>query len=471
MTLVRPPTDGDAPIERQLQEFETALLSAIGDLSLPTEGVLVDLEQRRRVFANFRDAISHLDTGDRGRSLYLSKLLAAAAAGLFDAALNYLWDETISELRRRIADYDLAYFFDIAVSSPDRRKNLRTAEDLSRVEDQELIRAAQEIGLISDVGFQQLDLIRYMRNYASAAHPNQNEIGALQLVGWIETCIREVITLPESTLVAETKRLLLNTRAGHVNRDNAAATAEFFGELTSDQADNIAAGLFGIYVETESDEPARDGVRLLFPLLWPLVSEPKREALGVRYGRFVANGDADQAELARAILDVVDAAAYLPEPVRVNDISSAIDELLVAHRGYNNFHIEPGPARRLAALAGDSVPDGVRSAYVAALVEVFLTNGHGVARMADPHYVAMVSGFNPDEAELALLQLFEPTVSSKLQFTIPQAKYEELVALLDPKLTRPVARDMMDAINAFTGTPADIAKDTGLRRLSDRLSA
>ena len=30
--------------------------------------------------------------------------------GLFDAALNYLWDELVSELRRRVAGFDLAYF-------------------------------------------------------------------------------------------------------------------------------------------------------------------------------------------------------------------------------------------------------------------------------------------------------------------------------------------------------------------------
>lgn len=37
-------------------------------------------------------------------------MIAAAAVGLFDASLNYLWDETVSELRRRVAGFDLSYF-------------------------------------------------------------------------------------------------------------------------------------------------------------------------------------------------------------------------------------------------------------------------------------------------------------------------------------------------------------------------
>lgn len=65
------------------------------------------------------------------------------------------------------------------------RKHFSSAEDLARVQDADLLRACREIGLLSDVGFTQVDLIRYMRNHASAAHPNQVQITALQLAGWL----------------------------------------------------------------------------------------------------------------------------------------------------------------------------------------------------------------------------------------------------------------------------------------------
>ncbi|MDE0067716.1 MAG: hypothetical protein OXN44_12700 [Acidimicrobiaceae bacterium] len=425
----------------------------------------MSINERHVVFNNFESAIDLIEMPDRGRSLYLSKFLAAVGAGLFDAALNYLWDETVAELRRRIASYDLAYFFDVAVTSPERRKNLRTEEDLSRVEDQELIRASREMELVSDVGYQQLDLIRYMRNHASAAHPNQNDVMALQLLGYLQTCIREVITLPESNDVAETKRLLQNVRSGKVDATTAKATAEFFQGLNQVQADNIAAGLFGIYVEPTSAEPARDSVRMLLPKLWPLVGENQKQHFGMRYGRFVANGDHDQANLARQLLNVVSASAYLPTAVRVAELGTAIDDLLLAHRSFNNFHTEPGPARRLDSLAGEKVPKASRAPYVAALVEVFLTNGNGIAWNADPYYRNMVSRFSPKEAELAMRELFNETVQSKLRWDIPKTKYTELLEILDPKITRPVARDLMDAICSFGGTPNALAKDTELRRL------
>ena len=454
---------------QRLQEFEATLLVALESVGLPSDGVLVEMEQRYRVFQNYPNAIALLTGDQRGKSMYLSKLLAAVGAGLFDAALNYLWDETIAELRSRIARYDLAYFFDIAVPAPDRRKDLHAEEDLDQISDQDLIRAAREIGLISDIGYQQLDLIRYMRNYASAAHPNQNEINAFQLLGWIETCIKEVITLPETQLVAETKQLLQNVRAGTITSANASATAEFFAELASEPADNIAAGFFGIYVDADSDERARDGVRLLMPHLWTHVTEPKRREFGVKYGKYVANGDTERSERARELLDVVHGAAYLPEPVRVAEISTAIDELLFAHRGYNNFYSELGPARRLSRLTSEPVPPAVRDPYVQAIVEAFLTNGNGVAWAADTHYAAMISRFDPDEAELAIKQLFDPTIASKLRFESARTKFSEMLDAIEPKFTRPAARELMDAIRVFTGHPENVSTDSALRRLVKRL--
>ena len=176
-----PPTIAPDGVTDAVAQFEQALLGELAGMGLPNSGVLVGVAERRSVFVGFPDVIRDIDADYRGRALYLSKFIAAVGAGLFDAALNYLWDETVAELRRRIAGYDLAYFFDVAVTSPDRRKHLRTEDDLTKVEDQEMIRAAREMALISEVGFQQLDLIRYMRNHASAAHPNQNDIQAYRL--------------------------------------------------------------------------------------------------------------------------------------------------------------------------------------------------------------------------------------------------------------------------------------------------
>lgn len=463
--------NGLTSIEVGVQRFEQVLSLAMKEFGLPAEGVLVAFEQRLRVLNNFRDAMGPLDPAQRARSMYLSKFMAAVGAGLFDAALNYLWDETISELRRRVAGYDLAYFFDIAVKDPERRKKLESDEDLAKVNDVDLIRAANDIELISDVGYKQLDLIRYMRNFASAAHPNQNEIGALQLLGWLETCITQVITLPETQVVAEIKRLLTNVKSHKFTTQRADEVSEFFDGLHQAQSDNLAAGLFGVYCQRDTTEETRDNVRLLFPRLWRRVTETQRQQFGVKYGRHAANGDEREAGWARELLDAVDGSAYLPEATRVAELSAAIEDLLQAHRGWDNFYAEPSRARLLERTVGDrGVPASVLESYVLALVEVFLTNGHGIASNAEPIYLQMIERFSRSEAETALLSFTKTHISSRLQAPLAQKKFNELLDLLEPKLSTRY-QEILIAMRDSDAPPHKLASESRLKRLVAGLSS
>ena len=42
--------------------------------------------------------------------LYISKFIAACGAGLFDAAINFLWNETVVNLRNKVIRFDMDYF-------------------------------------------------------------------------------------------------------------------------------------------------------------------------------------------------------------------------------------------------------------------------------------------------------------------------------------------------------------------------
>ncbi len=73
-------------------------MTFIGDHGLPTQNVLVPVAERIKVFGNMGDVLALLDYEHRQQSIYISKFIAAAASGLFDAALNYLWDERLRTL-------------------------------------------------------------------------------------------------------------------------------------------------------------------------------------------------------------------------------------------------------------------------------------------------------------------------------------------------------------------------------------
>jgi hypothetical protein len=458
-----PPTPG-AHYRNELQNFEVGLMTFIGSHGLPTNNVLVPVKERVCVFNNVQEVLQLLDDGHKQKSIYVSKFVVAAASGLFDAALNYLWDETIFELRKRVVKYDLEYFFDLAVTNPEKRKKLSTEEDLAKLDDNELIRGASEMELVSELGYKHLDYIRYMRNWASAAHPNQNQLTGLQLISWFETCVKEVIALPATNTSTQIKALLSNIKAHPVDAASAKQVAAFFLELTGDQSNSLAAGFFGIYTNEHSLPLARDNVKLLAPRLWPYVGETTRKGFGIKYGQFTANNDAGKAKWAREYLDGVDAASYIPDGIRAAEIGTAIDELLSAHRGFNNFHIEPSFARRLESLVGDKglIPPLVLVTYVEGLVEVYLTNGHGVANAAEPIYQRLLSQLDSNGALVAVLSFRKPGISSKLQFTLAKAKFQDVVVRARTKLTSTQAIDILNIVAAYKAPIETMRSDTKL---------
>lgn len=457
------PTD----VSADLQRFEDTMLSELERVGLPTAGVVVELYERQVLLSTLGSAIRNLPVEQREQALYISKMMMAGAVGQFDAALNYLWDQTVSELRRRVAEYDLGYFYDIAVTG-DMRRHFSGVDDLTRLQDAALLTACREIGLLSEVGYQQVDLIRFMRNHASAAHPNQVNLTGLQLAGWLETCIREVITLPPDWIAAHTGRLLANIKAHAMDESEVATTASFFEDLPGDRADTTALGLFGLYTDPKRTPIVADNVRRLWPELWLYVGDDTRYGLGVRYGHFVAEADNDRAAAARELIDLVDGTGYLPEPIRAAEIDSALDALLLAHNGFNNFYNEPAPARALAALAGGGgrIPEGVVPKYVRVVVKAFLGNGYGVSGSALPYYEQMIAGFDTRQAARALRAFTDATVYSVLRSATGHQQWPALLTLLGPKLTLPADRVLFEAVRTFPGPLEMMHADSNIKRLA-----
>ena len=102
--------------EQQLAQHQENFLALLDSAGLPTQNIFVPTRERFTVFANAGALLERLDDESKRNAIYVSKFFAAVSAGLFDAALNYIWDETILHLRLRIDAYDLEYFYDIAAS-------------------------------------------------------------------------------------------------------------------------------------------------------------------------------------------------------------------------------------------------------------------------------------------------------------------------------------------------------------------
>jgi hypothetical protein len=459
-------------VRGDLPRFELLIREELAAVGLPADEVFVAVGERDSMLLNMPRLLGTLQPEVRSRSYYISKMIAACAVGLFDAALNYLWDELVNELRRRVAGFDLGYFYDIAAPSPDLRKHVRDEADLPRIDDANLLRAARDIGLLTDVGYQRLDHIRFMRNHASAAHPNQVTLTGLDLANWLEICVREVIITPPDTVTAATGRLLANIKKERLEPDAVRDAALFFDQLPPERADTLANGLFGLYTDAQRTPITADNVRTLWPDLWPFVSDTARRTFGVRHARARASAETAIATSARELIDLVDGAAYLTEEVRAVEMAEALDDLMTAHLGLNNFYNEAPHARRLEELTGDqgAIPESVNNHYVRTLVEVFLGNGYGVSFAADPIYTRLLQLLDGPAAGVALRLFLDPSISSLLSTSVARTQWAELLDIVEPKLTSTSDRNLLAAIRKFSGSPDQLRQDTAIRKLAAPVS-
>ena len=121
-----------------LEVFEKQLLDLFKDYWLPYENILVWINERARFFHNIWYTLDFLEPNKKWKAIYISKFLSAVWSGLFDAALNYLWNETINDLRAKIKWYNINYFYDTLNIWENRRKDLKSEEDLEKLTDDEL---------------------------------------------------------------------------------------------------------------------------------------------------------------------------------------------------------------------------------------------------------------------------------------------------------------------------------------------
>ena len=129
------PQHASLPISTTVDSYDKGLVTYLTSLGLPTDKVLVAVAERGKVLLNLPDVVRQLPGAGIMDAHYVSKFVAACGAGLFDAALNFVWDETVKNLRKKVAAFDLEYFFKSAITDPDRLKKLQTEEDLQKIDD------------------------------------------------------------------------------------------------------------------------------------------------------------------------------------------------------------------------------------------------------------------------------------------------------------------------------------------------
>ena len=88
----------------------------LNHLGLPTDNIIAEINERQVIEQNLPGFIASLPVEVKRDARYLSKFVAGAAVGLFDASLNYVWNEVVLSLRQKAVVYGLDMFFDATIT-------------------------------------------------------------------------------------------------------------------------------------------------------------------------------------------------------------------------------------------------------------------------------------------------------------------------------------------------------------------
>ena len=456
----------------QLTEYENSFMELLDNYSLPTENVLVSVKERMRVFKNIDGVIEDIPKEKLIHSTYISKFMAAVSIGLFDAALSYLWDETIVIIRKKIIQYDISYFLDQSTLSEEKKKQIKSEEDLSKLDDYDLIKGAKEIELISEIGYKHLDYIRDMRNWMSAAHPNHSEFSGIQLVSWLEQCVNEVINASESDIAVEVRKLLKNVKTIEFTKRTTKEMNQFILNIPKHKTNKLAYGLLGIYIDSESNQITQNNIISLYQTIWDTLDKSSKYDIGMRVGKYSAIGDEFKKEKSLELLKIVDGESFLPKEMIIIRVDEALNELESAHYGSNNFYTEPTYIKNLQSIVGEDFlsPNDIDEKYVKIIVNAYLTNGYGKCWEAEPIYINFIKHFNSNQLIYALLLINDSDIKNKFRNDLCVTQYKVMVKQIKSNISTPIGKDLAKRIVKFDGNLDKFSESKEIIKITKTLS-
>jgi len=270
---------------------------------------------------------------------------------------NALWNEVVIDLRKKALLYGLDIFFDAAVGESKTRDFYKTEDDLPALKDATLLDTCRKLELISDTTYKKLKHILDMRNDIGISHPTDYSIRAFELLGWLQTCVQDVLNDQPTEAAIQVQVFIANLKGYTTPLDsqNKTAIERGFKELPSHLCGNLLRTVFGIYVDPGTDQGVRKNIAALAPALWETCLDGPRYQLGTVLEGYRNNLRAERYSLGEQFFTLVSGNPYRSSSERLLIVDALITELLDKHNGWDNFHHEAPVAANLCSYIHDQI--------------------------------------------------------------------------------------------------------------------
>jgi hypothetical protein len=420
-------------------------------LQLPIENIIASNKERGIVLRNFESLVEEVDSNIKKESRYLSKFISAAAIGLFDAALNYIWNEVVLNLRKKAINYDLSLFYDSAVGGQ-LRENFKDESNLEDLKDNVLLATCKKLELISEFVYTKLSHILTMRNQTAASHPSVEKIHGLELCGWLQTCITDVIKEQPSESAIQVQKLITNLKKSNkvLTQEEVRSVNVQLRNLSSPHVQNLLLALFSIYIDPMTEQILEKNISQIAPTVWNLSKDNSKVQIGIRIESLRANLQQDKARKGSDFLTIVKGREYETISAKTLFLDRIVERLTEAHHGYNNYHREPSIAEEIIQFCKSSadIPKEILPKLVKIVVQCRVGRGidyqKGVSTAALKYYSEFLNILN-DNAILEVIHcLSEDEIRIKLENEICREHVKNMLTLVRKNIISDRLRELVD---------------------------
>ncbi|NLE03683.1 MAG: hypothetical protein GX638_02630 [Crenarchaeota archaeon] len=457
-----------------LIEQQTSLINqTLANLGLPSEGIIADVGERQIINTNLPQYIMQLDPTIKRDARYLSKFVVGAGFGLFDYALNAIWNEVVGALKQKAVAYGLDIFFDAAVSG-NLRSAYNTEDDLSGLKEIVLLDTCKKLELISEITYKKLAHILDMRNNIGISHPNDVQINAYELLGWLQNCVKDVLNDRPSEAAIQVKSFIDNL----VGSDSAIDQRELdiisgkIASLSSRHCDHLIKSLFGIYCSTKTVVAVRTNIAKLAPIIWNSATEGIKYKLGIILEGYNNNLHKDKYQYGSQFFVTCDGNKYRSPSEKLITIEKLANDLYDKHTSWDNFFHEVPVIEELMSYiqTTEDIPEQIAQNLINKVVLCRIGRGvsynNGVSPVGKPLYNRLLNLLSDKYAPHFIISLLKLEVQRRLEKSICLQQSKEMIEEVKKNVVNERLKECLESLIQNFKKDGSYVKTTDFKRLS-----
>jgi len=363
----------------------TELTQALG---IPRE-VLASQEEIEYAWRDLPRELREIPEQLRGE--LVARMCVAVSTGLFDGAMNYIWNAAILQLRQKIRNFGLPVVAQI-------QQNDFEEKHLLELQDNRLLDLCLKLNIVDEDGFFFLDQCRDVRNNFSAAHPTMGTVNDREFTTFLNRCVRYALADSSSPKGVDIGAFISAVKGPRFNDHQCQIWIQRLTETHDAQRQMLVNMVHGVYCDPATAEPARlNAIDICNGLSESFTSAMKSELIN-NHSEYVAKGFEDKHTASLQFFEKLGLLSLLNESEQHVVFSRAIERLWNVHNGMNNFYNEPPFAERLLELSQHgAIPETIQESFVQTIACCRSGNGYGVSNAAVQCYDEIIQGFSPRE--------------------------------------------------------------------------